>query len=290
MLTIAAGMDSLLGYQTHRFSFCYKITKANGDVLRVTDHDTILTLSDDQDYTPVGGFFASAQRKEAGLRNQDIEFNGVIDPTGTYITSDELRGGLFREAECFQYLVDWRYPWAGSFETKKFWISDVSFDGEKWTGEVAGLGKRLEQNVGMVASRDCRNDFGDSLCKLTKSSYTTDGTVTAVTESRRIFTASGSFGSFSDNYFNDGELTWTTGYNDNLTAIVKDYTQATITFELILPAAFDIQAGDTFSVVAGCSKIETICKTKFASNNFDNFQGYPHMPGSDRLFTTPPHK
>jgi len=46
-----------------------------------------------------------------------------------------------------------------------------------------------------------------------------------------------------------------------------------------LPPAVPVVAGDSFSMVAGCDKSFSACKAKFA--NPLNFQGFPHMPGSD---------
>ena len=42
-----------------------------------------------------------------------------------------------------------------------------------------------------------------------------------------------------------------------------------------------IDAGDGYSVVAGCDKTLATCKTKF--NNVVNFRGYPYIPGVDKL-------
>jgi uncharacterized phage protein (TIGR02218 family) len=40
-----------------------------------------------------------------------------------------------------------------------------------------------------------------------------------------------------------------------------------------------IEAGDTFTVSAGCDKRFETCREKFA--NALNFRGFPHMPGND---------
>jgi uncharacterized phage protein (TIGR02218 family) len=40
-----------------------------------------------------------------------------------------------------------------------------------------------------------------------------------------------------------------------------------------------IQAGDTFSITAGCDKRFETCRDRFS--NVVNFGGFPHMPGND---------
>ena len=43
--------------------------------------------------------------------------------------------------------------------------------------------------------------------------------------------------------------------------------------------AAGLAVGDTLQVTAGCDKRFATCREKFA--NGLNFQGFPHMPGSD---------
>ena len=42
------------------------------------------------------------------------------------------------------------------------------------------------------------------------------------------------------------------------------------------------QAGDSFTIVAGCDKRFGTCKAKFA--NRENFRGFPHLPGNDSAY------
>ena len=42
------------------------------------------------------------------------------------------------------------------------------------------------------------------------------------------------------------------------------------------------EAGTAFSIVAGCDKQFSTCKTKFA--NPVNFRGFPHLPGNDAAY------
>lgn len=132
---------------------------------------------------------------------------------------------------------------------------------------------------------------------------TIEGTVDAVDNPKAIFTAMG----FDDetNWYRFGLLTWITGANIGISIEVKESTQegyGETTFELFEDMPFDIVAGDTFEVTAGCDKIlmtaavvdeeteltESTCITKF--DNLHNFRGEPFVPGWDELLRTPDSK
>ena len=56
-------------------------------------------------------------------------------------------------------------------------------------------------------------------------------------------------------------------------------TAGVVEIELWQPMHFEVAAGDTFIVTAGCDKLFATCAAKFA--NAENFRGFPHMPGND---------
>ena len=111
--------------------------------------------------------------------------------------------------------------------------------------------------------------------------WTETGTITSVT-SKQVFTDSSR--TEADDYFGEGILTWTAGLNTGLSQKVKTY--ASDTFTLSLPMIFDVQIGDTYSVIAGCRKrLDEDCAAKFS--NELNFQGEPHRPTVDELTSSP---
>lgn len=286
MLSLEAGMESLRGNQTHRYAVCWDIERSDATHFRFTTHDHDLILADGFTYSPAGGLNQTAARKESGLREQNQEFSGVI--TSDKITVDDLRGGKFREAEVTQSLIDFRYPWAGSLQTLKYNIAQTTFDGELWEAEVTGITRRLKQSIGDVVGRTCKADVGDSDCKvnLDHVDYRALGTIAIeISEERRIFKTSGVGTGWGDDFFNHGKLVWTSGNNDDIISMVKDWVSADVQCELILPTPFDIQIGDTFTIYAGCEKTKSVCSSKFS--NLVNFRGDPYIPGTDKLLQTP---
>ena len=105
----------------------------------------------------------------------------------------------------------------------------------------------------------------------------TAGAAKAASPDRQTFSASTLPGSIG------GLLTWTAGANTGLAMEVKAASAGAIT--LALPMPYDIAAGDSYSVTAGCDKNLSTCRDSFA--NTVNFRGFPHIPGTDAVLAYP---
>lgn len=278
----SAAADSLVApRQSHRHARLWWIRRTDGFDLHLTDHDHTLTF-DLFDYTPIGGLDATAIRKQAALEEQNFETRGVLSSSA--ITFDDLRAGRFREAEVNEYLVDWLYPWAGALQHARYWITETKFDGEKWTAQVSGIPYWLRFAVGHVYSRNCDADLGDARCGVALGPLQETTTVTTVNDDRIEVRASG-LSSTSDDYWNDGTLTWISGPNINVESKVRDYTNSTKTIRLYLRTPFPISATDSFVLSPGCDKTRATCIAKFS--NVVNFRGEESIPGTDKTIETP---
>lgn len=140
------------------------------------------------------------------------------------------------------------------------------------TGQIA-LTSPLPNNILEGDEYDVINMTGERYMAL--------GEILTVTDSQNFTASLVSDSALSDGYFNYGKLKFVNGQNDNLFMEVKNYTQATGTFELFLPMAFQVEVGDQFQVFAGCDRRLTTCKNKF--QNHINFQGFPYIPGQDQI-------
>ncbi len=269
--------------QSHRLSRCWWIRRTDNFNLYLTDHDHELTLSDGVTYTPIGGLDATAIRKAGALEEQNFEARGVISSDA--ITYDDLRAGRYHEAEVNEYVVDWLYPWAGNLQHTLYWITETSFDGERWTAQVSGIPYWLRFATGSLLSRNCGADLGDDRCGVDMTVLDQIGEVQTINDVRREFVPLSGWVDGTSGYYDDGTLVWTTGANANIECIVRSYTLSPATFSLYLRTPFDIAAGDTFYVFPGCDKRKVTCSTKFA--NVVNFRGFEFMPGSDKLIQTP---
>jgi hypothetical protein len=108
---------------------------------------------------------------------------------------------------------------------------------------------------------NCPWGFCDSNCGLTASDYTT------------TYTEGGAALTQPDGYYEQGVITALTGANAGFSLTVKSYVAGVITTVggWLLP----VIAGDTFSVIKGCDKTITTCRTttKISGAVVDNTQG-----------------
>jgi uncharacterized phage protein (TIGR02218 family) len=288
MLELIRPLQSLLQVRVHRFATLYRITRKDGVVFRFTNHDATINYAT-HDYVPAGGPSASARQKVDGLKDRNFEAMGML--TSSKITFDDLRAGRYREAKVEIMTIDWMHPWADPYEICTYWITNVQFTGEIWTAQLEGLTHKLKQEVGGIVGRMCRvHRFGDMQCGVAggEAAFTTSGlAVTSVIRARREFTCT-SLNSQADGYYQNGYVRFTTGGNDNLSMDVNAFFQSggRVVFWMDMP--YDIQVGDTFNIVAGCDRLMSTCRDKF--DNILNFRGYPTVPGTDAMITTPDSK
>src|SRR3954469_18577103 len=82
-----------------RFASCWRITRTDGVIIRVTDHNCALTVMDDSPnqnvFSPVTAFVPSARQLEASLKERNVELQGAI--SSDLITPDDLRAGRYRD-------------------------------------------------------------------------------------------------------------------------------------------------------------------------------------------------
>lgn len=274
---------SLLKQNLHRIAHCWRITRTDGTIIRTTDHDTPLTI-DSEVFAPASGFTASARQKQAGLAEQNFEVIGVLDSDA--ITDADLRLGLYNGAQIDELMVDWLYPWIGAIITNLYFVEMVTFTGERWEAQVAGLTSKIRRQVGQVYSRLCRYDLGDARCRFDLATETISGAVvTTITIQRREITSVTLAGTKPDDFYAFGRVTWVTGDNAGHLSEAAEYIDATGLVLLRGETPNDIQVGDTFDIEAGCDKLRQTCIDKF--DILVNFGGFPFIPGTDRVMQAP---
>ena len=157
--------------------------------------------------------------------------------------------------------------------------------------ELRDLMQYLQQPIGEVSTKTCRNRLGDDRCGVDLGPFTVTGTLTSVS-SNQVFRDSAR--TEAADWFGEGIFTFTSGDNNGFSQKVKTYGLDG-TFTLSLPMFSQIQVGDTYSVVAGCRKRHdrtlanlggvSDCLDKF--NNVIRFRGEPHRPGIDEITRSP---
>lgn len=288
MITVAASRVGFLTQRVKRLARAWKIVRTDGQELLFTTGTKTITLDGDE-YTPVGGVYASAERREGSLSTHDVEFYGIL--TSDAIADDDLKARRYDDAQVTEYLFDWKYPFAGPIAGARWWITRIRFDGEKWQAALEGMARFAGPKIGERFTRPCRHKLGSTGCGVSLASYTTTGvTVLGMLDGEkrrriRATTASLSAG-FVDGYFAWGTLTGTSGANNGIVRDIKTYTQATRDIETQLPFPFEIAAGDTFTIVAGCNGLKPTCRDKFS--NLVNHGGFEFIPGTDAVLRVRP--
>ncbi|KKK82870.1 hypothetical protein LCGC14_2799070, partial [marine sediment metagenome] len=272
------GTESFAKVNWRRLTTCWKIERADGQILRFTDHDVHLMLPDAYFYSPVAGMKASARQRAVGLRSLNLNIMGVI--TSTDIAHEDLYKGFYRGAKITEYLVDWRYPWAATIKTAQYWIESTTFNGETWEAEVVGVANKLRRPIGTVCSRNCRHILGDSICRVDMDELKASPVpVTAVVQNQMIFDCS-NLSVVTPDIFSHGKIEWLTGDNTGVISEISEFYLSDTRLVLVNPTPFPIQVADQFSIWVGCDKRLTTCYSKFL--NVDNFGGFPTIPGPDK--------
>lgn len=278
MRTVPAAHTAARQATTSRFCKVWEVTRLDGTVYRLTEHDRDLVVDGDTFYA-TASFDPSTIKGAADMSVSDMDVLGAFDTE--LITAHDLIGGLLHGAAFWVGEVLWDAPEEGVDIHQFGWLGRVRETGGKFAAELHGLTQRLQQTIGEVYQPTCRATLGDSRCGVDLAPWTISSEVSSVT-SRREFAVTGLGLPDTDTWF-QGMLTWTSGENDGLSMDVKTSDGFSVT--LFLPMPFEVAEGDTFTITAGCNKTLDTCRDKFA--NVLNFRAEPHVPVSDDLVRGP---
>lgn len=243
----------------------WRVTRTDGAVFRFTDHDEALVVEGD---VFTAGAFAT----------DGVDGDGVF--AAEAISEADLERGLWDGARVEVWRVDWRDP-AQRVHLHAGRLGGVARRGAAFRVEIEPLEAALHAPIGRVFTRSCDADLGDARCGVDLESIGLhgEGVVTDVLDARR-FRATG-LAAFADGWFARGRIHRALGGAGDVTAhrVAGDL----VTLELASAALFE--AGDAFTIDAGCDKRAATCRAKFA--NIVNFRGFPHMPGNDAIIAGP---
>lgn len=274
MRSIPAGLAAAIAAQTAALATLWRVERADGVVLRVTDHDRDLVVGGET-YLAALGYRASAIRTAAGLAANNLDIDGVLDDDA--ITEADLRAGRWDHAAVRVSLVDWSTPAGGVLLLRAGWLGQVEIARGEFRAELLGLSRAFDGTVGEVYQPTCRASLGDARCGVDLGPLTVTGTIDADASDRRTLVDSAR--TESAGTFDFGLLTWTSGANDGLAMEVRSSTVGGI--ELQLPMPYAVASGDAYSLTPGCDGLFATCRDRFA--NVLNFRGEPHVPGTDQL-------
>lgn len=265
--------STVANYQTR--VLCLRIEATDGStIIRLTHHARDLTMSNDEVYLSLSGYDFSGYSANSTMSSSTIDLEGFFGGIG--ITRDQISSGLFDNARCFLFATNWDNPVEDYEPITKSIFGKTTIADDKYIIEEMALVDCLNQSVGKTYSAGCQKTFGGQEyagCGVDLGAITEIGTITSVT-SNLVFRDS-SRGEAAD-YFGGGTIEFTSGNNSGLSPQeIKAYA-ADGTITLFETFYYNVQVGDTYSIVPGCRKRLEDCRDKW--DNVVNFGGFSFVP------------
>ena len=266
----------------------WAVVRRDGRVFGFTDHDRDLAF-EGVVFRAATGLSARALAQSTGLAVDNTEGFGALTDAG--VTEADLRAGRFDGAEVRIWEVNWAAPEQRALIFRGT-IGEVGRDLVGATGafraDLRGVGEALSEPQGLVYQRTCSAVLGDGRCRfdLTQPGFFEERAVERV-EGARVFHWA-DFGDFDDRWFEKGRVEVLSGVAAGLVGVVKNdrlSAGGARRIELWQGLGAEVAPGDLLRVEAGCDKREEVCRLKF--DNFENFRGFPHLPGEDWLAVFP---
>jgi uncharacterized phage protein (TIGR02218 family) len=280
---LPAGLQSHLDTGVTTLCWCWRVTRNDGVAFGFTDHDRDLQF-DGMSFEAASGFTGTEIAGAVGLNVDTLDVESAI--TSDRLSEDDLAAGLFDNALIEIFRVNWQDV-SQRVLMRSGNLGEVSRGQTHFKAEVRGLAHELQQPKGRIIQFACDADLGDQRCTidLDLPAFKGSGAVTAVADQRN-FTVSG-LGAFDEDWFTRGLLTWTSGANAGRKAEAKLHSKrdGAVTLELWQAMSEEVEAGDAFTITAGCDKHFGTCIGKF--ENAVNFRGFPHVPGIDFALAVP---
>jgi uncharacterized phage protein (TIGR02218 family) len=256
---------------------CWSVTRTDDVVMGFTDHDKSLSF-DGITFEASSGFDSTAIERATGLNVDSHSVTCALSSMA--ITDADVERGFYDGAEVTLWLVDWRDVASRLLLTRGH-IGEIRRGKLAFEAEIVSLSETLNQPYGRAFLNGCGRRLGDAKCgvDLSLPIYRGTAVVETVVDPQRFAVAG--LEAFSRGWFDGGHVEWTLGANAGVVGHVKTYLDAAGggTVELWLAPPLAVEAGDTFTVTAGCDKTLETCRAKF--DNLLNFRGFPHMPGDD---------
>ena len=164
MKSTSAALAAHLAGPVTTLACLWRISRVDGKEFFFTDHDRDLSF-EGKVYKASSGYSRTAIANDASLSVDNLDVEGVFDSEA--ITEEELRAGLFDQAEVRIFLVNWVDPAMGALRMRRGWFGEVVLTEQGvFRTELRGMTQALQQRIGELYSPECRADLGDHRCKV----------------------------------------------------------------------------------------------------------------------------
>lgn len=279
MRTFSPGFAGHIASGATTLCWCWKIVRRDEMVLGFTDHDLCLNFSGTQ-FDPAHGLETSETVERSGAQAQTAEVLGVLHSDA--ITEDDILLGRYDGARVESWRVNWRDVGQRAL-IRADTIGEIVREDGAFRAELRSGQHALNVPRGRLYQHLCDAALGDGRCKvdLAGAGYRRNATVTSIAGPTTL-NVSG-LDSLADGWFTHGFARWTSGRRSGIEDGIVRHAGGTLGFSS--PVGNWAEPGDTLTVYAGCDKQFGTCREKFS--NGANFQGFPHIPGSDFMMRYP---
>lgn len=281
MRSIPSGLATRLAKESTTLCRLWRVTRADGLVLRFTDNTKPITATIAPDATPQVyradfSFSSSAIFMSKTMANQQsVSMTFLLDEIDTEgFKEKDLRLRLFDGARAEIYVVDYENVAAGvvrmfggkfgtvNLSNQRIATVEITPDDTSTSGTMIGMEKY---------SQTCRASLFDSRCKLNADSFKVAFTVTSANGGSIVSTDLNQ----DNGHWNLGFIKWVTGENAGVTQTVNSSDKASTSVFLTSPPPLPAQAGDTGFIYPGCDKTRARCKE---FGNLLNMRAEPDVP------------
>lgn len=155
-------------------------------------------------------------------------------------------------------------------------IQSISFDQKTMIATCVPKIGSLNFETGWPYQIQCNAKFGDQYCGVDKNSTpankrtgtATGGSTTTLIDVNTLTS--------SDDYWNYGIVTFTSGLNNGVSRRIVDFVNATSTVTLDYNLDNPVVAGDRYTIYRGCDKTLSMCENTY--NNAANYHGFHSIP------------
>ncbi len=281
MRLISSALQSHIDSGTTTLCNCWRLRLKTLETLGFTDHDEPLNF-DGTVFEAAAGFTGSEIESSLGFAVDNLDAKGALQ--STQLDEARLRNGDFDHAEVEVWRVNWSDPSQRVLQRKGH-LGEVTTGSGGFEAEVRGLAHLLNQQQGRVFQFGCDAILGDTRCgvNINEAALSDAGTVASIDDAELVLSGIG----FADDWATRGTIAFTSGAGVGKTLSVRRHRLVSGQTRVSLWAVptFVIAPGDSVILRGGCDKQFATCRAKFS--NGVNFRGFPHMPGTDFVLSSP---
>ncbi len=283
MRQLSNELSSHISSSATNLAKCWRIKRLDGIELGFSDHDETLEF-DGSVFTPTYGADSGEVASKLGAQTDSAEIVGIVNSAA--INEDDILLGRYDGAKVESFLVNWKDV-SERHHLRTDYIGEITRIDGIFKAELRSAQVDMNIAKGKVYQSFCNARLGENPCgiDIEDPNYKISVTVLSLDNSFTITTSL--ISGFANNWFSFGKAVWLSGKREGKSDIIilhkNESAKSVISFSE--PIIDWVNVGDNLNLYAGCDRHLSTCQDKFS--NVVNFQGFPHIPGSDFILRYP---